>query len=155
MKAWFLIQMYQTETSISKFVKLAAKHLNKNIQLTNVSTDFIQTQIPDINFAKEFPLWIYNNCLTINSSRLQKDFNFTFSTIEETTERLMDYYGNHLEWRDVKESRHVKTSMTVEREAELLKLLEERTIRGIWKRAPRYPLKCHFANAAKPARQMA
>jgi len=85
-----------------KFVKLASEQLNKNIQMINVSTDFIQEQIPGINMWESFPLWMYNNSFSINSSRLQKDFSFTFSTIEETTERLMDYYGNHLKWQDIR-----------------------------------------------------
>jgi len=54
---------------------------------------------------------------------LQKDFGFVPSTIAETTERLMDYYGNHLKWRDVKESKYVQMALTPEREAELMKLL--------------------------------
>lgn len=108
--------------SLGKFVQLAAKHLNKNLELVNVSPAFIDEQ--KIAIWTELPLWVEGNSFTQDSSQLQKDFDFTFSTIEETTERLMDYYGNHMKWRDVRESKYGQLSMTPEREAELMKLLK-------------------------------
>lgn len=117
------------DSSIKNYVQLAAEHLNKTIQLVNVNTEFIEAQMPDFNIYAKLPLWTNYNCFTVNRSRLQKDFNFTFSTIEETTERLMDYYGNHLKWQDIRErdSNTAKNSMTVEQEAELMKLLREKS----------------------------
>jgi len=112
------------DASLSTFIQLAAKHLNKEPKLMNISPAFYKAQ--KFNWS-EFPLWFESDVLTTNNSRLQKDFNFTFSTIEETTERLMDYYDNHLKWRAVKEGKQVKTTMTVEREAEFLKLLQEQS----------------------------
>lgn len=107
--------------SLKDFVQLAAKHLNKEVQLINASPAFIEEQ--NVAVWTDFPLWLEGNAYTQDSSRLQKDFDFTFSNIAETTERLMDYYGNHLKWRDVRESRYGQLSITPEREAELIKLL--------------------------------
>jgi len=109
------------EASINQFVQLAAKHLNKKLNLINASPAFIEEH--KIKIWTELPLWIEGKQHTQNGSRLQKDFNFTCSTIEETTERLMDYYGNGMKWRDVRESKWGQMSMTPEREAELMKLL--------------------------------
>lgn len=107
--------------SLREFVDLAAKHLNKDLNLINASPSFIEEQ--KIKIWTEFPLWVEGNAFTQDSSRLHKEFDFTFSTVAETTERLMDYYGNHMKWRDVRESKYGQMSMTPEREAELLKLL--------------------------------
>jgi len=109
------------DASLNQFVQLAAKHLNKKPQLINASPAFIEEH--NIEIGTEFPLWVEGDCYTQSGARLQKDFNFTFSTIEETTERLMDYYGNHKKWSDVRESKYGQMSMTPEREAELMKLL--------------------------------
>jgi len=107
--------------SLGEFVQLAGKHLNKDLTLVNASPAFIKEQ--NIAMWTELPLWVEGNFFTKDSSRLQKDFGFVPSTIAETTERLMDYYGNHLKWRDVKESKYVQMALTPEREAELMKLL--------------------------------
>ena len=107
--------------SLNQFVQLAAKHLNTEPKLINASPAFIKEH--KIKIWTEFPLWVEGDCHTQSGSRLQKDYNFTFSTIAETTERLMDYYGNGMKWRDVRESKWGQMSMTPEREAELMKLL--------------------------------
>ncbi len=107
--------------SLGEFVHLTAKYLNKDLNLVNASPAFIEEH--HIAMWTELPLWVEGNFFTKDNSRLQKDFGFTFSTIEETTQRLMDYYGNHLKWRDVRESKYGQLSMTSEREAELMKLL--------------------------------
>jgi len=70
-------------TSIGEFVRLAAKHLNKNLQLINASPKFIEAQ--KIAMWTEFPLWVEGDFFTEDSSRLEKDFDFTFSTPAETT----------------------------------------------------------------------
>lgn len=107
--------------SLGQFVQLAAQHLNKTPKLLNASPDFIAKH--NIRVWTELPLWVEGNAFTKDSSRLQKEFNFTFSTIAETTERLMDYYGNQLKWRDARVSKYGQMSMTLEREAELMELL--------------------------------
>lgn len=107
--------------SLNQFVQLAAKHLNKELKLINASPAFIEKH--KIKIWLEFPLWIEGDLHTQNGFRLQKDYNFTFSTIEETAKRLIDYYGNYMKWRDVRESKYGQMTMTPEREAELMKLL--------------------------------
>ncbi len=111
------------EASLRELVQTAATHLNKVLQLVNASPAFIETLI--INEWAQFPLWVNGNYFTVDNSRLQKDFNFTFSTVDETISRLIDYHNN-LKWGDIRErdTYVAKTSMTVEREDELLKLLE-------------------------------
>jgi len=107
--------------SLGEFVRLAAKHLNKNLQLVNASPQFIEAQ--NIAVGSELPLWVEGDFFTMDNTRLQKDFDFTFSTQAETTERLMDYYGNYMKWRYVKEDKYGRPHLTPEREAELMKLL--------------------------------
>lgn len=109
------------DASLNQFVQLAAKHLNKSPQLINASPAFINEH--KIKIWTELPLWIEGDLHTEDSARLKEDYNFTFSTIEETTERLMDYYGNYMKWADVREGKWGQMTMTPEREVELMKLL--------------------------------
>ncbi len=107
--------------SLGDFVRLAAKHLNKDLKYINASPAFIEEH--KIAIWTEFPLWVEGNFFTKDSSRLQKDFDFSFSTIEQTTERLMDYYANYVNWESPRQSKYGKMSMTPEREIDLMKLL--------------------------------
>ena len=108
-------------TSLGEFVRLAAKHFNKNLQLINATPAFIEAQ--KVAVWSELPLWVAGDFFTMDSARLQKDFDFTFSTPTETTERLLDYYGNYMKWRYVGEDKFGKKQLTLKREAELMKLL--------------------------------
>ncbi len=107
--------------SINQFVQLAANQLQKELNLINASPAFIKEH--KLKIWTELPLWVEGDLHTQDNARLLKNYNFTPSTIEETTVRLMDYYGNYMKWRDVRESRYGQLSMTTEREAELMQLL--------------------------------
>lgn len=109
------------ETSLGEFARLAAKHLNKELRLVNASPAFIKAQ--NIAMWSELPLWVEGEFFTMDGSRLREDFDITFSTPAETTERLIDYFGNYMKWRYVKEDKFGQKHLTLEREAELMKLL--------------------------------
>ncbi len=109
------------EASVGDFAQLAAEHLGKKLNLINANLDFMRTQ--KIKAWTEFPLWLPGNLYTMDSSRWQEEFDFNFSSIESTTTRLMDFYENHLKWRDIRASEGGRRSMTQEREAALMKLL--------------------------------
>lgn len=109
--------------SIADFVGLIQGYLGKDVKAINAPLDFIKEQ--KIEFWSELPLWAEGDVLMMDSSRIAADFNFQFSSIEETTEKLMSYYGHDLNWRDIQSTKYGQISLKPEREAELLKLLKE------------------------------
>lgn len=103
--------------SLGEFVQLAAQKLGKSPQLINVTPEFVEEH--KIPYWAGLPLWVPFD-RRIDNSRLLKDYQFTPSTVEATTEKLIDYYSNGLKWRDLKAD---SPALKDDREQELMELL--------------------------------
>jgi len=85
--------------SLDEFVNCVAQKLGKSPKLINATPKFVEEH--KIPLWLGFPLWLpYNFCH--DNSRLLKEYQFTPSTVEATTTKLIDYYANGLKWRDLK-----------------------------------------------------
>jgi len=104
--------------SISEFIRLAEKHLNKKVELISASTEFLEKH--QVKQWLGLPLWLNKDILTIDNSRIQKDYNFTFATIEETTIDLIDFYSNEKKWAE----RNLPSSLSNQKELELINTLQ-------------------------------
>lgn len=104
--------------SLGEFVQLAAQKLGKSPKLINATPEF--TEEHEIPYWSGFPLWIPAD-RRIDNSRLLKDYQFTPSTVEATTTKLIDYYANGLKWRDLKAD---SPALKDKREQELMELLD-------------------------------
>jgi len=98
-------------------VQLAAQKLGKSPDLINVTPEFVNEH--KIRPWLGFPLWLPYDIL-MDNSRLLKDYQFTPSTVEATTTKLIDYYANGLKWRDLKAD---SFSLKDEEEQRLMELL--------------------------------
>jgi len=108
--------------SLGEFVHLAAQKLGKTPKLINVTPEFVEEH--NIPFWLGLPLWIPAD-RRIDNSRLLKDYQFTPSTIEATTEKLIDYYANGLKWRDLSVD---SPALKDDREQELMGLLKSEIV---------------------------
>jgi len=66
------------------------------------------------------PLWINGNYFVKDNTRVRKEYNFTFSTPQQTLPKLVNYYANVLKWREPKFRR---PALSTEREQKLMALL--------------------------------
>jgi len=105
--------------SLSEFIRLAENHLDKKVELVSASADFLEQH--EVKQWQGLPLWLSKDILTIDNSRIQKDYNFKFTTIEKTTTDLIDYYSNEKKWAE----RILPSSLSDEKELELINALRK------------------------------
>jgi len=103
--------------SLGEFVQLAAQKLGKSPKLVNATEEFVEEH--EIPYWSGFPLWVPFD-RRIDNSRLLKDYEFTPTTIEATTTKLINYYANGLKWRDLKSD---SPALKDDREQKLMELL--------------------------------
>lgn len=109
--------------TLTDFIHLCKVSLDKEVRLINASLEFIQEN--NIDYWSEMPLWLEGDALTIDCSRIEKDFNFDFSSIEDSHDHLMSYFTHTMKWRDIRESKRGQLSMEPEREKELMEMLKK------------------------------
>ena len=83
--------------SIADFIDIAKQRLHKNPELVSATADFLQAH--DVAEWIHLPLWLNGDYLQTDSTKIKKAYNFSFSPIEETTVKLLDFYANTLQWK--------------------------------------------------------
>lgn len=106
------------EASIGAFISGTMKHYGKTPKLINATPEFLEKH--EVSQWRDLPLWLNGDFYVKDSSRVKADYNFVFSTPEETMPRLWDYYENTLEWRAPKP---MMPALSVEKERELMGFL--------------------------------
>ena len=82
--------------SLNDFIQLAEKKLNKRVELISAPAEFLYEH--EVKQWSDLPLWWNGNILTIDNSKIKKEFNFQCSTIEEVTNELIEYYTQIKKW---------------------------------------------------------
>jgi len=95
------------------------KILIKEVELISVSANFLEKH--EVKQWLGLPLWLNKDILTVDNSRIQKDYNFQFATIEETTSDLIKFYSKEKKWAD----RNLPSSLSDKKELELINAIKE------------------------------
>lgn len=82
--------------SISDFLTLIGKKLDKKINLVSATADFLTTN--GVKQWSSLPLWLNGNFLTIDNSRIQSAFQMEFISLEKTVEDLIQFYSSEKKW---------------------------------------------------------
>lgn len=105
--------------SISEFITGAMAYSGKKPRLINASPEFLETH--KVSQWAEMPLWVNGDYFVTDNARVRKDYNFTFSTPQQTISKLMNYYANTLKWRAPEAKR---PTLSCEKEQKLMALLK-------------------------------
>lgn len=83
-------------TSIRAFLDCIKANSKNETEYICGPPDFLKANKVEPWFG--LPLWVENNAFQLDNSRIEKNFEMTFRTVEDTTQHLLDYYGNVLKW---------------------------------------------------------
>jgi len=103
--------------SIRAFLDAIKANTNNETEYVSSPHDFLKEHQVLLGFG--LPLWLDSSAYQIDNSRIKKDFNMTFQTVEDTTKHLLTYYSEVLKWRKPKN----EGAISNEKEKELMDLL--------------------------------
>jgi len=104
-------------TSIRAFLDCIKANSNNETEYVCGPPEFLKEHKVEPWFG--LPLWVENDSFQLDNSRIEKDFDLTFRTVEDTTKHLLEYYGEVLKWKKPKEI----GAISDEKEKELMNLL--------------------------------
>jgi len=87
-------------TNISSFLDLFEQKTGKTIKRFSAST---QTLLDNkVGIWTGLPLWIDGDYMMMDNTRIKTDLGIEMSSIEETVDALLDFYGNDKQWSELK-----------------------------------------------------
>lgn len=108
--------------SLVHFVKYTAKALNRKPELLSVSPEFLFEH--ELGEWNSLPLWLKDNRLTVDNSRIVEESKIKVSTWQETADKLLEYYGKELKWEYLSDYIEKRGALNREKEEELIKVLQ-------------------------------
>ncbi|MEM8508442.1 MAG: NAD-dependent epimerase/dehydratase family protein [Bacteroidota bacterium] len=87
-------------TSLKDLITIASEKLDIGVNLISATPEFLERH--GIRQWTDLPLWLASDFLTLDNSRVLSDFDFSFSTVSETVDQLLAYYGKIKQWESPK-----------------------------------------------------
>lgn len=103
--------------SIRAFLDTIKANTNNKTEYVSAPHQFLKEH--KVALGTGLPLWLDSSAYQLDNTRIEKDFNMTFRTVEDTTQHLLTYCTEVLQWRKPKE----QGAISDEKEQELMDLI--------------------------------